>query len=229
MENPQFILMLPVLLFSLSLHEFAHALAAKWAGDDTATRLGRLTLNPLAHIDPVGTVIVPLICLVQAMTGGGGFFFGWAKPVPVNSNRFKKLVWEVYVSGAGPCANFSLVILFTMILKLMFQTRFLPLPFISSDASEAIVMLFVQFIGLNVLLGLFNLIPIPPLDGSHIFYYFFVLPHTKDHAIFKIYTFLERYGFLLLMFLLFASPSERNPFYLVYNKAIMLIFKFIFT
>jgi len=229
MENPQIILMLPVLLFSLSLHEFAHALAAKWAGDDTATRLGRLTLNPLAHIDPVGTVIVPLICLAQAMTGGGRFFFGWAKPVPVNSNRFKKLIWAVYVSGAGPCANFSLVILFTLILKLMYKTRFLLSGLVSSDAAEAVSMLFVQFIGLNVLLGLFNLIPIPPLDGSHIFFHFFVRPHKQDHAMFKLFKFLERFGFLLLLFLLFAIPDEINPFYLVYNRSIMLIFKFIFA
>jgi len=229
MENSRYILMLPVLLFSLSLHEMAHALAAKWAGDDTGVRMGRLTLNPIAHIDPVGTIFVPLICLIQAMTGGGGFFFGWAKPVPVNPNRFKKLVWDVYVSGAGPCANFALAILFTIILKLTYLTSFLWVSFMPADAAEAIVILFAQFIGLNVLLGLFNLIPIPPLDGSHIFFHFFVRPHTQDHGMFKFFAFLERYGFLLLMFLLFAIPNEVNPFYLVYNKAIMLISKFIYT
>jgi Zn-dependent protease len=229
MENPQYILMIPVLLFSLSLHEYAHALAAKWAGDDTAARLGRLTLNPLAHIDPVGTVIVPVICLVRAMTGGGGFFFGWAKPVPVNPDRFKKRVWDAYVSGAGPCANFSLVILFTLILKMMYKIRFLFSDFVSGDAGEALAMLFVQFIALNVLLGLFNLIPIPPLDGSHIFFHFFVRPHTQDHVMFKLFAFLEHYGFLLLIFLLFALPYEKNPFYLVYNKSITLIFRFIFA
>jgi len=227
MENPQVILMIPVLLFSLSLHEFSHALAARWAGDDTATRMGRLTLNPISHIDPVGTVLVPMICLFQSMMGGGGFFFGWAKPVPVNPNRYRKSSWEVLVSGAGPASNFLLAILFTILFKIVYVTGVLSADMFSVNVSEAIVMLMLQFIGLNVLLGLFNLLPIPPLDGSHIFYYYFVRPHSRDHVMFRIFHSLERFGFLLLMLLLFAVPSEVNPFYMLFNGAMRFIFWFI--
>lgn len=220
--------MLPVLLFSLSFHEFAHALAAWWAGDDTAARLGRLTLNPISHIDPVGTVIVPMICLFQSMAGGGGFFFGWAKPVPVNPARFRKSIWDVYVSFAGPASNFILVIIFTIITKILYKTELLYSPRLSEDTQQVIFQLAFGFITLNVLLGLFNLLPIPPLDGSHIFFYFFVRPHTREHFLFKMFEFLEKYGFVMLMVLIFAVPGGINPFYIIFHKSLRIISWFIF-
>lgn len=220
--------MLPVLLFSLSFHECAHALAAWWAGDDTAARMGRLTLNPISHIDPVGTVIVPMICLFQSMAGGGGFFFGWAKPVPVNPARFKKSIWNVYVSFAGPASNFLLVIIFTIITKVLHKTGILYSPRFSDDAQQVVFQLAFGFITLNVLLGLFNLLPIPPLDGSHIFYHFFVKPHTRDHILFKIFGFLEKYGFIMLMVLIFAVPQNINPFYIIFRISLAIISWFIF-
>lgn len=218
MQNPEFILMLPVLLFSLSLHEFAHALVALWAGDDTAARAGRLTLNPLSHIDPVGTVLVPLLCLI-----GGGFFIGWAKPVPVNPNRFKKLVWDVYVSVAGPASNFLLAIIAILIFKAIVMTHILGTMNLSEDVMGIIKILISGFISINVLLGLFNLIPIPPLDGSHIFFHFFVRSRTRDNIMFMVFRFLERFGFLILMILLFAIPYNFNPFYLVLGKVTQII------
>jgi Zn-dependent protease len=220
--------MLPVLLFSLSFHEFAHALAAWWAGDDTAARMGRLTLNPISHIDPVGTVIVPMICLFQSMAGGGGFFFGWAKPVPVNPSRFRKAIWDVYVSFAGPASNFILVIIFTIITKVLYKTGLLYSPRFSEDTQQIIFQLAFGFITLNVLLGLFNLLPIPPLDGSHIFFYFFVRPRTRDHILFKIFEFLEKYGFIMLMVLIFAIPGGINPFYIIFRISLAIISWFIF-
>jgi len=223
MANPEFILMLPVLLFSLSLHEFAHAQVALWAGDDTALRAGRLTLNPLSHIDPVGTVLVPLICLIQSMSGGGGFFFGWAKPVPVNPNRFKKLVWDVYVSAAGPFSNFILAIIFTLIFKLLLISNIMTSERLSPDTIRILSALIINFIVLNVILGLFNLIPIPPLDGSHIFFHLFVRSRTRDHIMFSLFQFLERFGFLILMILIFAVPRELNPFYLMFGKVMQVI------
>jgi len=218
MQNPEFILMLPVLLFSLSLHEFAHALVAQWAGDDTAVRAGRLTLNPLSHIDPVGTVLVPLLCLM-----GGGFFIGWAKPVPVNPNRFKKLVWDVYVSVAGPASNFLLAIIAILIFKVIIMTHILGTMNLSEDVMGIIKILISGFISINVLLGLFNLIPIPPLDGSHIFFHFFVRPCTRDSIMFTLFQLLERFGFIILIILIFAIPYNFNPFYLVLGKVTQII------
>ena len=219
MLNPELILMLPVLLFSLSLHEFAHALVALWAGDDTAARAGRLTLNPISHIDPVGTVLVPLICLM-----GTGFFVGWAKPVPVNPNRFKKLVWDVYVSVAGPASNFLLAVIAILIYKTIVMTHFLETTNLSEDIKGIItIVLKYGFIYMNIFLGLFNLIPIPPLDGSHIFFHFFVRSRTRDNIMFMVFRFLERFGFLILMILLFAFPRELNPFYLMFGKVMQVI------
>jgi Zn-dependent protease len=223
MQNPELILMLPVLLFSLSLHEFAHALVAQWAGDDTAVRAGRLTLNPLSHIDPVGTVLVPLLCLMQSLSGGVGFFFGWAKPVPVNPNRFKKLVWDVYVSGAGPLANFLLAVIFILIFKALLMLDIMTSDRLSPEMIRVLSALIINFIVLNVILGLFNLIPIPPLDGSHIFFHFFVRSRTRDNIMFMVFKFLERFGFLILMILLFAVPHELNPFYLMFGKVMQVI------
>jgi len=223
MQSPELILMLPVLLFSLSLHEFAHALVAQWAGDDTAARAGRLTLNPISHIDPVGTVLVPLICLIQSLSGGGGFFFGWAKPVPVNPNRFKKLVWDVYVSGAGPLSNFILAVIFTLIFKALLMLDIMTPDRLSPEMIRVLTELIRNFIYLNVILGLFNLIPIPPLDGSHIFFHFLVRSRTRDNIMFMAFKFLERFGFIILMILLFAVPRGLNPFYLVFWKVIQII------
>lgn len=220
--------MLPILLFSLSLHEFSHAMAAWWAGDDTAARMGRLTMNPISHIDPIGTVIIPMICLFQSMTGSGGFFFGWAKPVPVDPGRFKKSIWDVYVSFAGPASNFILVIVFTVLTKVLYETGALASPRFSDNTREVIFQLAFGFISLNVLLGLFNLLPIPPLDGSHIFYYFFVRPHTRDHVMFKIFEFLEKFGFIMLMVLIFAVPDEINPFNIIFGISLWIINFFIY-
>jgi len=221
--DPQDILMVPVLLFSLSLHEFSHAQAAWWAGDDTASRAGRLTMNPLSHIDPVGTILVPIICMMS-----GGFFIGWAKPVPVNPNRFKKAIWDVWVSLAGPASNFLLVILSAVAFKVLIMSGILTHGNLSEKTSNLIIYLMQNFIALNVLLGLFNLIPIPPLDGSHIFFHFFVKPHTMDHPLFKLFQFMERFGFLLLMILIFAIPPVINPFYWVYSLFLVIINLFIY-
>lgn len=226
--SPSTILMIPVLLFSVSLHEFAHAYAAYWGGDDTASRAGRITLNPIAHIDPVGTILVPLICLVQSVVTGTTFFFGWAKPVPVNSNRLRKRSYDVIVSVAGVFANFMLVILAAVILKILYATGTMRSIAESNYKNFEIIRdLGVNFIALNVLLGLFNLIPIPPLDGSHVFYHYFVRPVTRDHPLFKIYQVLERFGFFILLAFLFVIPPQVNPFYIVYNFSLYFILSLI--
>ena len=148
---------------SLTVHEFAHAFAAKKLGDDTAEKMGRLNLNPLSHADPFGTVLVPLIILVANRSAAGGIpLFGWAKPVPVNAGRFTRRITarrgSMIVSGAGPLANLAMALLSGGILSVV-QHQGLPV-------AAALQQLLLQMIFINVALGVFNLLPIYPLDGE---------------------------------------------------------------
>jgi len=143
-----FILIFPV-LFALTIHEFSHGYAAYKLGDDTAKRAGRLTLNPLKHLDPIGTIMLFIAKI------------GWARPVPINPYNFKNFKRDTaIVSFAGPLANFISAIAFSIIFNLLY----------SPTASQNIfIMIIFYTIFINIALGLFNLIPIPPLDGSKIF------------------------------------------------------------
>jgi len=154
------IVLLPVLFFSIVLHEFAHGFVAYRMGDDTAYLSDRLTLNPLKHVDMMGTLLVPAVCYLM-----GWPLFGWAKPVPVNPMRLpspRKDMGKVAV--AGPATNLLLAILFAGILKLVLvlQGSF------SARTVQALAYLFQYGILINVFLAIFNLIPIPPLDGGRI-------------------------------------------------------------
>ena len=147
------------LLLGVTFHEVAQAYAALYCGDQTAKRCGRLSFNPLKHIDLVGTIILPLLCLLL-----GGLLFGWAKPIPIDSRQFKH--WQrdtVFVSLAGPLANFLLAIAFALVLKLGVL-----LSVNQSGASFALQIMGEYGILLNLFLMLFNLIPIPPLNGGRI-------------------------------------------------------------
>jgi len=176
-----------ILLASVSIHEWAHAWTAEKLGDPTARSMGRVTLNPIPHIDPIGTIILPLFFLLFS---GGSAFFAWAKPVPVNPSNFRKPVRDdIIVSMAGPASNFAIAILVAVSFGIV--GRFVGL--------EAIAPLAAQIILINALLMVFNLIPIPPLDGSH------VLRHLVGMSEMAFLRF-SQYGFFILIGLLLLTP-----------------------
>lgn len=147
-----------MLLFSLSVHESAHAWTALRQGDPTAQSLGRISLNPLVHVDVIGTVVLPLLMIFTGVP-----LLGWAKPTPVDPGRFRSLRrGQIVVSGAGPLSNLLLAALFTA--GLFVAVRTLPEPL----RDQPVVVFLLMGLQLNVLLAVFNLVPLPPLDGSHI-------------------------------------------------------------
>lgn len=151
---PEKIFIYLVIILSVTAHEYAHAFVAHEAGDDSAERVGRLTLNPLAHIDPIGTVLIPLILL---FTSGG--FFGWARPVPYDPRQLRGGVKdEVKVALAGPIANLSIAFIVMLIAGLV------------PDGLLAEGRLITYVVFTNIFLAVFNLIPVPPLDGSKLLY-----------------------------------------------------------
>ncbi len=167
------ILSLIILILSVVLHEVAHGYAAKWEGDETASALGRLSANPIRHIDLFGSIILPTLTYML-----GGFVIGWAKPVPVNPNNFRHFRWgEGIVAAAGPATNILLAIIFSIIF------RYANLGTGAMFVAQYIVLI-------NIVLALFNLIPIPPLDGSRILSSIF--PGLRGWF-YKI----ERYGIIL--------------------------------
>lgn len=185
-------------LFSIVIHEVSHGWMANKLGDDTAKRMGRLTLNPISHIDPLGTIILPLIMIIM-----GGPVFGWAKPVPFNPYNFRRNIdpktGAMWVAAAGPGSNLILAFLATFVLVATkkFFSNISPALFLS------ITQLMNALLIINLVLASLNLIPIPPLDGSKILFRF--LPPAYEVPFRK----LERYGFLILILLVFTGVFSK--------------------
>lgn len=184
----QSLIIFAVLLFSLTVHEMAHAVTADWLGDPTARRLGRISLNPAVHIDPVGTIMLPLLGLLA-----GGFVFGWAKPVPVNPANLKNHRQDfLVIAAAGPASNILMATGASMLLGLV------PGGLGASEGMAGVMATFgFRMVQLNLLLALFNMLPIPPLDGGN------VLAGILPEALAASYDRLVRpYGFVILIVLM---------------------------
>ena len=179
-----FIWIIPV-LFAITIHEAAHGWIAGKFGDHTAKMMGRVTLNPVKHIDPVGTIIVPLALLIMST----GFIFGWAKPVPINFNALRSpKAGMIWVALAGPGANLIMAIGWLFVAILSFNNN---IPIMLKMAGAGIF--------INILLAVFNLLPIPPLDGSRVISA--LLPNPLAYK----YNQLERFGFVILIGLMFIG------------------------
>jgi len=182
-----------MLLVGFPVHEFAHALAAYRLGDSTAKLFGRLTLNPVAHFDPLGGILLAVSFI------GSGFGFGWAKPTPVNpSNLAGGRRGEAMVAAAGPVSNLVLAAAAALPLRFIFAT-----PQLSEQIPGIVVLVLYLFVYINLVLMIFNLLPIPPLDGSKVLFAF--LP---PRLAWQWRPVLEQYGFILLLLLFFLPPGN---------------------
>lgn len=183
-----------VLLVSLSVHEAAHAWSASTLGDDTARRLGRVSLNPIVHIDPIGTLLLPLL----AIASNSSFLIGWAKPTPVNIRNLRNPRRDnILVTVAGPISNLMIAVLAAMIYR-------------STEGIAALVAF--EAMTLNVLLAIFNMVPIPPLDGGQV-----LLGLLPPRAAIRVSA-IQPYGFLILMALLMTGTLGyllAGPYYLI--------------
>lgn len=192
--DPQVLLVFPVFILSIVVHECAHGLVALWNGDTTARDLGRLTLNPIRHVDPIGSIVLPgVLMLLHAP-----FLFGWAKPVPINWAELRNPRNDpVKVALAGPASNFLLAILFAALVRVAPDQGFW----------APLVTMGLAGVTWNCALGLFNLIPIPPLDGSWVLMRFLPLKHILALQQFRLL------GLALVMALLSSRPISNVVLY----------------
>lgn len=180
----EYIFLIAILIFSVVIHEVSHGAAANYLGDPTAKYAGRLTLNPIKHLDPIGSVLVPLFLVLMKSP----FLIGWAKPVPINPYNFRDQKYgSAKVALAGPGSNLAIALVFGLTL------RFFP----EIAVTPGLALIFSYIVLINILLAIFNLLPIPPLDGSHILFTF--LPPRFE----RLKIFLGQFGIFVLIFIIF--------------------------
>lgn len=189
-----------ILIISVVIHEISHGFAAEMLGDPTARNAGRLTLNPIKHLDLFGSVVLPALMILSKT----GFVFGWAKPVPYNPNNLRNKRWgTLLVASAGIIANLFIAVVFGIAIRVL----------VHYGASDSIVAIMSTIVFVNILLAIFNLVPIPPLDGSKILFSF--LPYNARW----IEGWLERYGFIVLIFfLLFIWQYFAPVIFFIFTK-----------
>lgn len=183
-----------ILIFSVIVHEVMHGYVALMFGDHTAERAGRLTLNPIPHIDPIGTILLPgVLLLIPLLTGTSpGFLIGWAKPVPVNPLNFRDLRrGEIFVSLAGVISNFALALIFAVLYHITLGVM---------GAGSMITQVFEFGVSINLVLAVFNLLPIPPLDGSKVL--IALLPYEAARNFERVSM---QYGFFIILLFLYLN------------------------
>lgn len=187
------IFQLIILLFSIVIHEVSHGFVAERLGDPTARLAGRLTLNPIKHLDIFGSFLLPLFVFILS---GGNFIFGYAKPVPYNPNNLKNpKVGAGIIGAAGPISNVAIASVFALFYRLA----------VGAALSPAILQLLSFIVLINIVLAVFNMVPIPPLDGSKVLFSFL------SHSFYNLQIFLERYGFFILLFFIFFGFQLITP------------------
>lgn len=187
----------PLFLFCLSFHEMAHAITAAWGGDQTSAYQGRVTMNPIAHIDPIGTVLIPLLGAIFS----GIPLIGWAKPVPVVETNFRRgSNYGMVVAMAGPFSNILLALAGVALMQIWVLTQ--TLATIPDGTANTIDMMLWYFIVINLVLAFFNMIPIPPLDGSHLVWHLYAKNHPRAAEAFVR---LSKFSYLILMALIYLG------------------------
>jgi len=180
----EYIFLIIILIFSIVIHELSHGAMAYYLGDPTAKYAGRLTLNPLKHLDPIGSVALPLLLILFRSP----ILFGYAKPVPINPYNFRDQKYgSLKVALVGPAANLAIALFFGLLLRFLTAVSVPP----------GLVVMFSYIVYINLLLAIFNLLPIPPLDGSHILFTF--LPDSMRN----VKMFLTQFGFFILLLIIF--------------------------
>ncbi|MDH3493215.1 MAG: site-2 protease family protein [Acidobacteriota bacterium] len=194
---------LVVLLLAISVHEAAHAWVSYKFGDDTAYMLGRVTLNPVKHTDPIGTLLIPTMAFLFGALGGAYAsvpLIGWGKPTPVNPSKWSNYKWGNFsVSIAGVVANLILVFIGLILAKILMTQGAEPRQFLIDDTGNPLIMFTGKLMVLNLSLFVFNLLPIPPLDGGKILSSF--LPESFQPVL----DFIEQFGFIILLFLIWQG------------------------
>ncbi len=216
---------LPVLLFSIVVHEVAHGWVALRLGDTTARDMGRLTLNPIPHIDPIGSILIPLLSYISV----GSVFIAWAKPVPIDPRNFRNFHRDdILVSIAGPASNFVIAAICTVCYIL--SVRFLvPMESLQADLPQSlttfVTQMFLSGITLNIVLAVFNMIPVPPLDGSH------VLAALLPEQVREQYQRIGFFGVLIVILLMRLEPIRNILwsvvlfFHIPYNLLLQVFLK----